>query len=139
MIRAALADVRSSGMRIVPVFPFVAAWPSQHDDYEALTDPVPPEVLQRLDAELHHTPGRSWAGIPEPVPHDRPSVHGRALTCLDAPRPEAGRKPAEPTGGSAPVDAARRPGTAGAAGYELSGRSGAGGADGFLDQFGDAL
>ncbi|MGW2180460.1 GNAT family N-acetyltransferase [Streptomyces sp. NPDC001732] len=58
LIRAVLSDVRSSGKRIVPVCPFVAAYLSKHDDYEDLTDPVTPEVLQWLDTELKHTPGR---------------------------------------------------------------------------------
>ncbi|MFF9025974.1 GNAT family N-acetyltransferase [Streptomyces eurythermus] len=59
LIRAALGDVRSSGGRVVPVCPFVAAYLSKHDDYDDLTDPVTPEVLEWLDTELKRAPGRS--------------------------------------------------------------------------------
>lgn len=59
LIRQALGDVRSSGRRIVPVCPFVAAHPSKHDTYDDLTDPVTPEVLQWLDTELKRATSRS--------------------------------------------------------------------------------
>ncbi|MEU2441780.1 GNAT family N-acetyltransferase [Streptomyces rubradiris] len=59
LIRAALDDARASGLRIVPMCPFVAAFLSKHDDYEAVTDPVTPQVLEWLDTELRRTPGRS--------------------------------------------------------------------------------
>ncbi len=51
--------MRSSGRRIVPGRPFVAAYLSKHDTYDDLTDPVTPEVLQWLDTELKRATGRS--------------------------------------------------------------------------------
>ena len=59
LIREALGDVRSSGRRIVPVCPFVAAYLSKHDTYDDLTDPVTPEALQWLDTELKRATSRS--------------------------------------------------------------------------------
>ncbi|MFF8997163.1 GNAT family N-acetyltransferase [Streptomyces achromogenes] len=58
LIREALDDVRSSGRRIVPVCPFVAAYLSKHDAYDDITDPVTPEVGQWLDAELERGKSR---------------------------------------------------------------------------------
>jgi predicted GNAT family acetyltransferase len=42
LARAALADVRASGLRIVPVCPFVAAYLRRHREYDDLVDPPAP-------------------------------------------------------------------------------------------------
>lgn len=39
-------------MRIVPVCPYVAAYLERHREFDDITDPVTPEVLRWLDAEL---------------------------------------------------------------------------------------
>ncbi|MEU9671175.1 GNAT family N-acetyltransferase [Streptomyces bobili] len=52
LVREALTDVRRSGKRIVPVCPYVAKFLTQHEEFEDITDPVTPEVLQWLDTEL---------------------------------------------------------------------------------------
>ncbi|MCQ4122315.1 GNAT family N-acetyltransferase [Rhodococcus tibetensis] len=46
LIRQALDDVRRAGLRIVAVCPLVAAYLKKHDDFEDLTDPVTPEILE---------------------------------------------------------------------------------------------
>ncbi|MFF5521853.1 GNAT family N-acetyltransferase [Streptomyces coeruleorubidus] len=52
LVQQALADVRASGKRIVPVCPYVAKFLKRHEEFADITDPVTPEVLQWLTAEL---------------------------------------------------------------------------------------
>ncbi|MFF4833109.1 GNAT family N-acetyltransferase [Streptomyces sp. NPDC001315] len=52
LVREALTDVRASGKRIVPVCPYVAKYLHKHGEFDDITDPVTPEVLQWLDTEL---------------------------------------------------------------------------------------
>ncbi len=52
LVREALVDVRASGKRIVPACPYVAKFLKRHDEFADITDPVTPEVLQWLAAEL---------------------------------------------------------------------------------------
>ncbi|MFF2136341.1 GNAT family N-acetyltransferase [Streptomyces sp. NPDC058193] len=52
LVEQALTHVRSSGMRIVPVCPYVAKFLKKHDEFADLTDPVTPDVLQWLETAL---------------------------------------------------------------------------------------
>ncbi|WP_282692548.1 GNAT family N-acetyltransferase [Streptomyces sp. CC208A] len=52
LVEQALNDVRASGMRIVPVCPYVAKFLKKHEEFADLVDPVTPEVLEWLDARL---------------------------------------------------------------------------------------
>ncbi|MFD7619244.1 GNAT family N-acetyltransferase [Streptomyces sp. NPDC059802] len=52
LVEQALIDVRASGMRIVPVCPYVAKFLKKHQEFAEITDPVSPEVLTWLDAQL---------------------------------------------------------------------------------------
>ncbi|MFE2143872.1 GNAT family N-acetyltransferase [Streptomyces sp. NPDC059456] len=52
LVEQALTDVRASGMRIVPVCPYVAKYLTKHLEFADITDPVTPEVLTWLDARL---------------------------------------------------------------------------------------
>ncbi|MFE6148533.1 GNAT family N-acetyltransferase [Streptomyces sp. NPDC057889] len=52
LVEQALTDVRASGMRIVPVCPYVAKFLTRHQEFANITDPVTPEVLTWLDAQL---------------------------------------------------------------------------------------
>ncbi|MEU8759612.1 GNAT family N-acetyltransferase [Streptomyces sp. NPDC048659] len=52
LVERALTDVRASGMRIVPVCPYVAKFLKKHQEFADITDPVTPEVLAWLDARL---------------------------------------------------------------------------------------
>ncbi|MEU7029035.1 GNAT family N-acetyltransferase [Streptomyces sp. NPDC046275] len=52
LVEQALNDVRAAGKRIVPVCPYVAKFLKKHDEYADITDPVTPEILQWLDAQL---------------------------------------------------------------------------------------
>ncbi|MGV9389644.1 GNAT family N-acetyltransferase [Streptomyces olivaceus] len=52
LVQQALAEVRASGMRIVPVCPYVAKFLKRHDEFADITDPVTPEVLRWLKAQL---------------------------------------------------------------------------------------
>ncbi|MEF9520408.1 GNAT family N-acetyltransferase [Streptomyces sp. RB13] len=52
LVQQALVDVRASGMRIVPVCPYVAMFLKRHDEFADITDPVTPEVLRWLEAQL---------------------------------------------------------------------------------------
>ncbi|MFF9511942.1 GNAT family N-acetyltransferase [Streptomyces sp. NPDC014724] len=52
LVEQALTDVRASGMRIVPVCPYVAKFLKKHQEFADITDPVTPEVLTWLDARL---------------------------------------------------------------------------------------
>ena len=48
----ALTDVCRSGMRIVPVCPYVAKYLEKHEEFADITDPVTPEILHWLKTEL---------------------------------------------------------------------------------------
>ncbi|MCX5084511.1 MULTISPECIES: GNAT family N-acetyltransferase [Streptomyces] len=52
LVQEALTDVRKSGKRIVPVCPYVAKFLKKHEEFADITDPVTPDVLKWLDAEL---------------------------------------------------------------------------------------
>ncbi|MFC9758104.1 GNAT family N-acetyltransferase [Streptomyces sp. NPDC056921] len=52
LVEQALTDVRASGMRIVPVCPYVAKFLKKHTEFADITDPVTPETLTWLDAQL---------------------------------------------------------------------------------------
>jgi predicted GNAT family acetyltransferase len=52
LVQQALTDVRRAGKRIVPVCPYVAKFLKKHDEFSDITDPVTPEILTWLDAEL---------------------------------------------------------------------------------------
>ncbi|MFD7975499.1 GNAT family N-acetyltransferase [Streptomyces sp. NPDC059071] len=52
LVEQALNDVRATGMRIVPVCPYVAKFLKKHEEFADITDVVTPEVLQWLDGEL---------------------------------------------------------------------------------------
>ncbi|MEU1299228.1 GNAT family N-acetyltransferase [Streptomyces shenzhenensis] len=52
LVQQALADVRASGMRIVPVCPYVAKFLKRHDEFADITDPVTPDALRWLKAQL---------------------------------------------------------------------------------------
>ncbi|MGW1107103.1 GNAT family N-acetyltransferase [Streptomyces sp. NPDC002540] len=52
LVEQALTDVRASGMRIVPVCPYVAKFLKKHTEFADITDRVTPEVLTWLDAQL---------------------------------------------------------------------------------------
>ena len=45
LVDAALADVRISGRRVVPVCPYVAAYLKRHPEYEDLVDRATPAIL----------------------------------------------------------------------------------------------
>ena len=52
LVHEALLDVRGAGKRIVPVCPYVAKYLNTHEEFNDITDPVTPEVLQWLETEL---------------------------------------------------------------------------------------
>ncbi|MFC4469921.1 GNAT family N-acetyltransferase [Streptomyces xiangluensis] len=52
LVQQALVDVRESGKRIVPVCPYVAKFLKKHAEFADITDPVTPDVLRWLEAEL---------------------------------------------------------------------------------------
>ncbi|MEV0185630.1 GNAT family N-acetyltransferase [Streptomyces sp. NPDC050625] len=52
LVQQALADVRALGKRIVPVCPYVAKFLLKHEEFADITDPVTPDVLKWLEAEL---------------------------------------------------------------------------------------
>ncbi|MER5965282.1 GNAT family N-acetyltransferase [Streptomyces sp. NPDC002057] len=52
LVEQALADVRASGKRIVPICPYVAKFLTKHGEFADITDPVTPEVEQWLDGVL---------------------------------------------------------------------------------------
>ncbi|MEV7196217.1 GNAT family N-acetyltransferase [Streptomyces sp. NPDC093510] len=52
LVREALDDVRSAGLRIVPVCPYVAKFLKKHEEYADLADEVTPEVVEWLDGAL---------------------------------------------------------------------------------------
>lgn len=45
LIAAALADTRASGLRVVAVCPFVAAYVRRHHDYDDILDPAVPSLI----------------------------------------------------------------------------------------------
>lgn len=49
LVERALQDVRESGLRIVPVCPYVAKFLKRHTEFADITDPVTPQILQWLD------------------------------------------------------------------------------------------
>jgi predicted GNAT family acetyltransferase len=51
LIAHALADTRDSGMRFVPVCPFVGAYLRKHPEFGDIAEPVTSELLSRLKAE----------------------------------------------------------------------------------------
>ncbi|MFD4633752.1 GNAT family N-acetyltransferase [Streptomyces sp. NPDC058284] len=52
LVQEALEDVRSAGLRAVPVCPYVAKFLKKHEEFADLTEPVTPEVLEWLDGVL---------------------------------------------------------------------------------------
>jgi predicted GNAT family acetyltransferase len=52
LVQQALSDARTSGMRIVPVCPYVARFLQKHDEFADITDPVTPEIRHWLRTEL---------------------------------------------------------------------------------------
>ncbi|GEC10730.1 N-acetyltransferase [Streptomyces spinoverrucosus] len=54
LVRGALDDVRDTGRRVVPVCPYVKKFLAGHDEFDDVTDPVTPDVLEWLDAALKH-------------------------------------------------------------------------------------
>ncbi|MFG3206688.1 GNAT family N-acetyltransferase [Streptomyces sp. NPDC048192] len=53
LVQQALTDVRSTGMRIVPVCPYVAKFLQKHDEFADITDPVTPDIKRWLREALH--------------------------------------------------------------------------------------
>ncbi|CAL9324471.1 GNAT family N-acetyltransferase [Streptomyces sp. SudanB66_2053] len=52
LVQQALEDVRASGMRIIPVCPYVAKFLKRNDEFADITDPVTPEILRWLKGQL---------------------------------------------------------------------------------------
>ena len=52
LVQQALTDVRASGLRIVPVCPYVAKFLKKHEEFADITDPVTPEVQEWLASVL---------------------------------------------------------------------------------------
>ncbi|WP_338702562.1 GNAT family N-acetyltransferase [Streptomyces sp. Q6] len=52
LVREALTDTRAAGLRIVPVCPYVDKFLKTHDEFADITDPVTPEIVEWLEAEL---------------------------------------------------------------------------------------
>ncbi|MGV9314567.1 GNAT family N-acetyltransferase [Streptomyces sp. NPDC003691] len=52
LVEQALTDVRATGMRIVPVCPYVAKFLTKHREFADITDPVTPDILTWLDSRL---------------------------------------------------------------------------------------
>ncbi|MEW1699765.1 GNAT family N-acetyltransferase [Streptomyces sp. NPDC091278] len=52
LVEQALTDVRASGRRLVPVCPYVAKFLKKHEEFADITDPVTPQVLSWLEAQL---------------------------------------------------------------------------------------
>ncbi|MVO88048.1 GNAT family N-acetyltransferase [Streptomyces sp. p1417] len=52
LVREALEDVRSAGLRAVPVCPYVAKFLKKHEEFADITEPVTPEVVEWLDGAL---------------------------------------------------------------------------------------
>ncbi|AZK97715.1 MULTISPECIES: GNAT family N-acetyltransferase [Streptomyces] len=54
LVEQALTDVRASGLRIVPVCPYVAKFLTKHREFADITDPVTPEIRTWLTSRLGH-------------------------------------------------------------------------------------
>ncbi|MEU5462567.1 GNAT family N-acetyltransferase [Streptomyces althioticus] len=52
LVQQALDDVRASGMRIVPVCPYVSTFLKRHDEFADITDRVTPDVRRWLRTQL---------------------------------------------------------------------------------------
>ncbi|AJP00546.1 GNAT family acetyltraansferase [Streptomyces cyaneogriseus subsp. noncyanogenus] len=52
LVREALSDVRETGRRIVPVCPYVKGFLEKHQELAGIADPVTPEVVRWIEAEL---------------------------------------------------------------------------------------
>lgn len=52
LVREALTDVRASGLRIVPVCPYVAKFLRKHREFDDITDPVTAEIESWLETTL---------------------------------------------------------------------------------------
>ncbi|UGT67390.1 N-acetyltransferase [Nocardia gipuzkoensis] len=52
LVAGALADIRDTGTRVVPVCPVVAAYLRKHPDQNDIADPVEPETLRWLRSAL---------------------------------------------------------------------------------------
>ncbi|WP_020415950.1 GNAT family N-acetyltransferase [Amycolatopsis sp. ATCC 39116] len=52
LVAGALADIRESGTRVVPVCPLVAAYLRKHPDQNDIADAVEPATLRRLQSAL---------------------------------------------------------------------------------------
>ncbi|MFG2117096.1 GNAT family N-acetyltransferase [Streptomyces sp. NPDC048718] len=52
LVEYALNDVRASGMRIVPVCPYVAKFLKKHEEFADIADPVTPEIMDWLEGQL---------------------------------------------------------------------------------------
>ncbi|MCC3761806.1 N-acetyltransferase [Glycomyces sp. TRM65418] len=52
LVERALTDVRDSGMRVVPVCPYVAKFLERHGEFADIADPVTPEILQWLETAI---------------------------------------------------------------------------------------
>ncbi|MGW4463328.1 GNAT family N-acetyltransferase [Micromonospora sp. NPDC004704] len=50
LVTGALDHVRTAGLRIVPICPFVKTYLTRHHQYDDLVDPVTPNLLARLGA-----------------------------------------------------------------------------------------
>ncbi|MGW0883426.1 GNAT family N-acetyltransferase [Streptomyces sp. NPDC002671] len=51
LVQYALDDVRALGKRIVPVCPYVAKFLTKHKEFEDITDPVTPDVVEWLEKQ----------------------------------------------------------------------------------------
>ncbi|SNS19383.1 GNAT family N-acetyltransferase [Rhodococcoides kyotonense] len=52
LVKAALDDVRTRGLRFVPVCPLVAAYANKHPEVQDIADAATPQILEFLDREL---------------------------------------------------------------------------------------
>jgi uncharacterized protein len=52
LVREALDDVRRAGKRVVPVCPYVKGFLEKHGEFADITDPVTPDTVQWLEAQL---------------------------------------------------------------------------------------
>ncbi|NLE80702.1 MAG: N-acetyltransferase [Rhodococcus sp.] len=50
LIREALTDTTSSGLRVVPVCPFVARFVEKHDDFDDQVDPATRDHIRAVEA-----------------------------------------------------------------------------------------
>ncbi|GHF20188.1 N-acetyltransferase [Streptomyces spiralis] len=52
LVCEALGDVRETARRVVPVCPYVKAFLEKHEEFADITDPVTPDVVRWIQAEL---------------------------------------------------------------------------------------